>query len=94
MFKTYKEAYEYFYGKKNHYWDLGLDNIRNFLKYFGSPENKINIIQVAGTNGKGSICEMLASVLENTEYKVGKFISPHLIRFNDGIYINLSLIHI
>jgi len=41
-----------------------------------------------GTNGKGSVCEMLTNVLIHSGYKVGKFISPHLIRFNDGICIN------
>ena len=58
------------------------------MEKFDNPQKKLKIVHVAGTNGKGSICEMLASILENTEYKVGKFISPHLIRFNDGIYIN------
>ena len=58
------------------------------LKEFGNPQEKLKIIHVAGTNGKGSICEMLSNILVNTEYKVGKFISPHLIKFNDGIYIN------
>ena len=43
---------------------------------------------MSGTNGKGSTCEMLSNVLVNAGYKVGKFISPHLIRYNDGITIN------
>ena len=68
--------------------DPNLDAMEYLMEKFDNPQKKLKIIHVAGTNGKGSICEMLASVLENTEYKVGKFISPHLIRFNDGIYIN------
>lgn len=68
--------------------DPNLDAMKYLMEKFDNPQKKLKIIHVAGTNGKGSICEMLASVLENTEYKVGKFISPHLIRFNDGIYIN------
>lgn len=65
-----------------------LDAMKYLMEKFDNPHKKLKIVHVAGTNGKGSICEMLANVLENTEYKVGKFISPHLIRFNDGIYIN------
>lgn len=68
--------------------DPNLDAMKYLMEKFDNPQKKLKIVHVAGTNGKGSICEMLASVLENTEYKVGKFISPHLIRFNDGIYIN------
>lgn len=68
--------------------DPTLDAMKYILDRFDNPEKKLKIIHVAGTNGKGSVCEMLASVLANTKYKVGKFISPHLIKFNDGIYIN------
>lgn len=68
--------------------DPNLDAMQYLMEKFDNPHKKLKIVHVAGTNGKGSICEMLASILENTEYKVGKFISPHLIRFNDGIYIN------
>jgi len=55
---------------------------------FDNPQDKIKCVHVAGTNGKGSICEMMTNVLIQSGYKVGKFISPHLIRFNDGICIN------
>lgn len=65
-----------------------LDAMKYIMDKFNNPEKQIKFIHVSGTNGKGSICEMLARVLDNTEYKVGKFISPHLIKFNDGIWIN------
>lgn len=68
--------------------DPTLDAMKYILDRFDNPEKKLKIIHVAGTNGKGSVCEMLASVFSNTKYKLGKFISPHLIKFNDGIYIN------
>ena len=68
--------------------DPTLDAMKYILSRFDNPERKLKIIHVAGTNGKGSVCEMLASIFSNTKYKVGKFISPHLIKFNDGIYIN------
>ena len=68
--------------------DPNLNAMKFLMERFDHPEKKLKFVHVAGTNGKGSICEMLASVFNNTEYKVGKFISPHLIRFNDGIWIN------
>ena len=68
--------------------DPNLDAMKYIMDKFDNPEKQTKFVHVSGTNGKGSICEMLAKVLDNTEYKVGKFISPHLIRFNDGIWIN------
>ncbi len=68
--------------------DPNLDAMKYIMEKFDNPEKQIKCIHASGTNGKGSICEMLASVLNNTKYKVGKFISPHLIKFNDGIWIN------
>lgn len=68
--------------------DPNLNAMKFLMERFNSPEKKLKFIHVAGTNGKGSICEMLSSILNNTEYKVGKFVSPHLIKFNDGIWIN------
>lgn len=68
--------------------DPNLDAMDFLMKEFGNPHEKLKIIHVAGTNGKGSVCEMLSSILVKTKYKTGKFISPHLVKFNDGIYIN------
>lgn len=64
----------------------------NAMKYltekFDSPEKNLKCIHIAGTNGKGSVAEMLAKVLIEAGYKTGKFISPHLVIFNERIYIN------
>ena len=68
--------------------DPNLDAMKFLMEKYDNPQDKLKVIHVAGTNGKGSVCEMLSSVLVKSGYKVGKFISPHLIRFNDGIYIN------
>lgn len=65
-----------------------LDAMKYIMEKFDHPEKQTKFIHVSGTNGKGSICEMLANILNKTEYKLGKFISPHLIEFNDGIWIN------
>ena len=52
--------------------DPNLDAMRFLMEKFDHPENKIKFIHIAGTNGKGSIAEMIASILNNTEYKVRK----------------------
>lgn len=59
-----------------------------FMEELGHPEKKLKIIHIAGTNGKGSTTEMLANILIKNGYKVGKYISPHLIKYNERISIN------
>lgn len=59
-----------------------------FDAYFKSPHHRFKSIHVAGTNGKGSVSHMLASVLQSAGYKVGLFTSPHLKDFRERIKIN------
>lgn len=70
--------------KKN----LSLKAMKYFMEEFEHPEKELKAIHIAGTNGKGSITEMLSKVLINAGYKVGKFMSPHLINYNERISIN------
>ena len=65
-----------------------LDAMKYLMKKLGNPEKKLKFVHVAGTNGKGSICEMINQILINSNYKVGKFISPHLFESNESISIN------
>ena len=66
----------------------GLHRIRPLMEKLGNPQDSLRFIHVAGTNGKGSTCAMLASVLQRAGYKTGLFTSPHLIRFNERMQIN------
>lgn len=66
------------------------ENIRELLNALGNPHKKVRTVHVAGTNGKGTTCYILARVLENCGYKTGLFISPHLRRINERISINSS----
>ncbi len=66
----------------------GLDNITKLCAYFGNPQEKIKCIHIGGTNGKGSSSNMLASVLQESGYKVGLYNSPHLIDFTERIKVN------
>ena len=66
----------------------GLDGFRELLERLENPQDQYKIIHVAGTNGKGSVCTMLARTLECAGYKTGLFISPHLISPTERIQIN------
>lgn len=65
-----------------------LDNIRAMAAYFGNPHEALRFIHVAGTNGKGSVSNMLTAVLTESEYKTGLFTSPHLFDFRERIRVN------
>lgn len=68
--------------------DPSLEAMRYFMNEFGNPHLDLKFIHIAGTNGKGSVTEMLSSVLIQSGYKVGKFMSPHLIKYNERTSIN------
>ncbi|OON99822.1 MAG: hypothetical protein ATN35_10575 [Epulopiscium sp. Nele67-Bin004] len=68
--------------------ELGLDKIRELLHKMGNPQNNLKIIHVAGTNGKGSTCAMLANILRCEGYKVGLFTSPYIYHVNEEFNIN------
>ncbi len=67
---------------------LGLDSSFQLLAALGNPHQAIPVIHVAGSNGKGSVCAYLSSVLTAAGYKTGRFTSPHLIDWTERICIN------
>lgn len=66
----------------------GLANLNLYLEALGHPERKLRVIHVAGTNGKGSVCAYLESILRDAGYKTALFTSPHLVRINERFRIN------
>lgn len=70
----------------------GLERIRDFCHYLGEPQNSYLTIHVAGTNGKGSVSHMLASVLQHAGYRVGLFTSPHLRDFRERMRVDGEMI--
>ncbi|HBB25409.1 MAG TPA: dihydrofolate synthase [Bacteroidetes bacterium] len=66
----------------------GLERITELCRGLGDPHLRLNTIHVAGTNGKGSTCSILASILIEAGYNVGLYTSPHVRRFNERIRIN------
>lgn len=70
----------------------GLARIRNLLRALGDPQTGMKFVHVAGTNGKGSTCACIASVLQAAGYRVGLDTSPYLAKFNERIRVNGELI--
>jgi len=70
----------------------GLERIESLLAFLGNPQQSLKCIHVAGTNGKGSVCSLLAGILQSAGYRVGLYTSPHLRQFNERIRINGEMI--
>ena len=68
--------------------DPSLNAMIFLMKKFGDPHKKVKTIHIAGTNGKGSVCEMLSNILMKAGYKTAKFMSPYLLKFNERLVIN------
>ena len=93
--QEYQEAIDWLFVQMPNYqidgqkaYKPGLDNIKKLCDFFGNPQDKIKTIHIGGTNGKGSTSNMLASVLQESGYRVGLYNSPHLIDFTERIKIN------
>ncbi len=68
--------------------NLGLERIHGLLAKLGNPQAKVPYVHVGGTNGKGSVCAYLSSVLAEAGYKVGRYTSPHLIDWRERVWLN------
>ena len=73
-------------------YELKLVNIAKFLEQLGNPQNDLSLIHVGGTNGKGSTCHIISSILQEHGFKVGLFSSPHIYDFRERIKINSNYI--
>ena len=67
---------------------LGLGNITTLLRRMGDPQNDFRSIHVAGSDGKGSTCAIIASVLRAAGYRVGVYSSPHILKFNERFSVD------
>ena len=84
---NYENAIKLITSKNNFYIDLGLERISAVLERLGNPQDKIKFIHVAGTNGKGSVCAILESILREAGYKTGLYTSPHIWEYTERIKI-------
>ena len=88
MNMTYKDAMEYISSVGRFGSNYGLQRTFRLLELLGSPHEKIKLIHVAGTNGKGSTTAMITKILRGLGYKVGMYTSPYLEEFEERIQIN------
>jgi dihydrofolate synthase / folylpolyglutamate synthase len=86
--QTIKEIYRLTGSEHKGHFNLSLKNIKLLLKKLKNPEKQLKVIHIAGTNGKGSVCAMLSSILKEANYKVGMYTSPHLKDFRERFLIN------
>lgn len=79
---------ERLYSRRNFGVKLGLDSMELLLEKLGNPQQELACIHVAGTNGKGSVCAILESVLCEAGLRPGMYTSPHLVRFNERFRVD------
>lgn len=84
----FRESLEFLYGLQTFGIKLGLANTVALLDRVGHPERSFAVVHVAGTNGKGSVCAMLAEILRRAGYRTGLYTSPHLHSFTERIRID------
>ncbi|MCQ2056052.1 MAG: bifunctional folylpolyglutamate synthase/dihydrofolate synthase [archaeon] len=83
-----EEELKWLYGLNIHRVKLDLQNISKLLNELGNPQNSFKSIHVAGTDGKGSTCAMIASVFNCSKIKTGLYTSPHILSFNERISVD------
>lgn len=84
----YDKTLHYLFGLRTFGIHLGLEVSRSLAEKVGNPQNQFPAVHIAGTNGKGSTCALIESVLREKGLKTGLYTSPHLIDFNERIRIN------
>ncbi len=85
---NYNETLKYIHSLGAFSHKAGLERINAVCQKLGQPQNNFKSIHIAGTNGKGSVCSFVSSVLKQAGYKVGIFVSPYITDFCERIQIN------
>jgi len=89
---NYPEALAWLYGLQRFGIKLGLENIQRLIAVLRVDLGRAQVIHVAGTNGKGSVCAMIDSILRAQKYRTGLFTSPHLVTFRERIRVDGEMI--
>ena len=92
MKPSYRDSLDYLYSLQFFGIKLGLENIRELLSRIGNPQERLRIIHIAGTNGKGSTAAALASIFHAAGVPAGLYTSPHLHHFSERIRIDTQQI--
>lgn len=88
MEEKWNEAVKFLDGINQYTAGTGIERAKKLLEQLGHPERGVKVIHVAGSNGKGSVCAYIASVLTECGYRTGMFTSPHLVDIRERIQIN------
>ncbi len=89
---NYNETLAYIHSVSNFFCKPGLSRISELCEKIGNPQNELKFVHVAGTNGKGSFCKMLSSVLTAAGYRTGLYTSPYILEFNERIAVDSVMI--
>lgn len=87
---NYEESIQLLTSQGKFHINLGLERIKSVAEIFNNPQDDLSIIHIAGTNGKGSTCAMLAKIYQDNGYKTGLFTSPHILDYTERIKINFQ----
>ena len=85
---NYQEAIQLLTSQGKFHIQLGLERISAILELLNNPQDNLKCIHVAGTNGKGSVCSIIATVLQEAGMKVGLYTSPHILEYTERIKIS------
>ena len=85
---NYADAVKLLTSPKTFKISLGLERMEKVMELLGNPQDKLNCIHVAGTNGKGSVCAIIASILNEAGIKAGVYSSPHIFKYTERIKIS------
>jgi dihydrofolate synthase / folylpolyglutamate synthase len=85
---TYRQAEEYLLSLEPLGWRFGLDRIRRLVSVLGMPQHRFASVHVVGTNGKSSVAEMTAALLEAHGHRAGAYLSPHVDRWSERIRVS------
>jgi dihydrofolate synthase/folylpolyglutamate synthase len=85
---TYQTTLDRLYGLSWRGSRLGLERIREAAQILGNPQEHLRCVQIAGTNGKGSVAEMISAAAVRAGLGVGLYTSPHMHRFSERIKVN------
>ncbi len=84
----YNQAIEWLYSFEKYGIKLSLERIVFICQKLGKPQNNYDVIHVGGTNGKGSVCKYISSILTSAGYRVGLYTSPHIQHFSERFVID------
>ncbi|MEK0431025.1 MAG: folylpolyglutamate synthase [Gemmatimonadota bacterium] len=86
--RDYRAALDVLFARTTGQWKLGLERVEALLHELGDPHQRVRTLHVAGTNGKGSVCATLETVLRARGFRVAKYTSPHLVDFRERFLID------